>query len=362
MNRILLPIAFLYQGLLACRHKLYDWHILRSRKYDVPVICVGNLALGGTGKTPHIEYLIRLLSDPYSICVVSRGYGRKTKGFQLVTSSSSADTVGDEPLQLFSKFKDLQVAVDESRCEAIELVNSQEMPPQLYLLDDAFQHRRINAGLNLLLTSYGKPFCEDHLIPAGTLRDIRSAAKRADVVIVTQCPENLFDNPEEDINTEINLLRQRLHLENRQQLFLSSVRYEALRPVTQAAKTLFSNKGHQLSPETACLCFTGIAHPEPLLEQLESNFSDVQAIRFADHHRYKKKDVQALLDRFKETAHDNRILVTTEKDVARLINSPYFCQFESVPLFVAPISISIHQEEKFNNIILNYVRENYNNC
>ena len=362
MNRILLPVAFLYQGLLTCRHKLYDWHILPSKGYDIPVICIGNLSLGGTGKTPHVEYLIRLLSDPYSVCVVSRGYGRKTKGFQLVTNSSSADTVGDEPLQLFSKFKDLQVAVDENRCEAIELMNSQDMPPQLFLLDDAFQHRHIKAGLNLLLTAHGKLFTEDYLVPAGTLRDIRKASKRADIVVVTQCPESLFNNTEEEINSELTRLRQQLHLEDHQQLFLSTVQYEALKPVTQTAKTLFNQKGHRIGPDTTCLCFTGIAHPEPLVEQMESTFFDVQTLRFADHHRYKKKDVQNILDRFNETVPDNRIIVTTEKDLARLTNSPYLCQFESVPLFVAPISIFIHQEEKFNNTILNYVRENYNNC
>lgn len=357
MNRILLPIAFLYQGLLECRHKLYDWHILPSKKYDVPVICVGNLALGGTGKTPHIEYLIRLLSDPYSVCVVSRGYGRKTKGFQLVTSSSSADTVGDEPLQLFSKFKNLQVAVDENRCEAIELMNSQEMPPQLFLLDDAFQHRRIKAGLNLLLTSYGKPYCEDHLVPAGTLRDVRSASKRADIVIVTQCPENLFGNPDE-INDEISRLRQRLHLEDRQQLFLSSVQYEALKPVTHSAKALLHSNGNELDPGTACLCFTGIAHPEALHEHLAHLLPLMKSMRFADHHRFRDKDVKSILENYKNMDAEHRILVTTEKDLARLINSPYFCQFESVPLFVAPISIKISEEEKFNNEILSYVRKN----
>lgn len=362
MNRILLPIAFLYQGILGLRHKLYDWHILPSKGYDTPVLCIGNLSLGGTGKTPHVEYLIRLLSDPYSVCVVSRGYGRKTKGFQLVTGSSSADTVGDEPLQLFSKFKDLQVAVDENRCEAIELMNSQEIPPQVFLLDDAFQHRHLQAGLNLLLTPHGRLYTEDYLIPAGNLRDIRKASRRANIVIVTQCPDSLFNSTEEEIHSELARLRQQLHLEDRQQLFLSTVRYEPLKPVTQAAKALFNQNGHRLDPHTACLCFTGIAHPKPLVEQLECTFFDVQTLHFADHHRYRKKDVEKILDRFNETAEDNRIMVTTEKDLARLTNSPYLCQFESVPLFVAPISISIHQEEKFNNTILNYVRKNNQDC
>lgn len=362
MNWILLPTAFFYHVALAIRHKLFDWNVIPSKHYDLPVICVGNLALGGTGKTPHTEHLVRLLSDRYSVCVISRGYGRKAKGFQLATSSSSADTIGDEPLQLFSKFKGVQVAVDENRREAIELMSSQDIPPQVYLLDDAFQHRRVRAGLNLLLTTYEKPYSEDFLVPAGTLRDIRSASRRADLMIVTQCPGELFQGTGEAIEAEEAALRQRLGLEERQQLFLSSVRYETLRPVTHAAKELFSRQGHQIAPGTACLCFTGIAHPEPLTAQLASQFGEVKTLRFADHHRYKQKDVQKILNLYKASVPDSGILVTTEKDVARLTNSPYFCQFESVPLFVAPISVIIHQEEKFNNIILNYVRENYNNC
>ena len=356
MNRILLPVAFLYHGLLALRHKLYDWHILPSKRYGQPVICVGNLALGGTGKTPHTEYLIQLLSESYSVCVVSRGYGRRTKGFQLVTGTCSADTVGDEPLQLFSKFKDIQVAVDENRCEAIELMNSQAMPPQVYVLDDAFQHRRVAAGLNLLLTGYGKLYTEDYLVPAGTLRDVRSAARRADLIVVTQCPEELLSGTPDELDTLEGSLRERLHLEDRQQLFLSSVRYEPLKPVTRAAKDLFKEQERQLDPSLECRCFTGIAHPEPLYDHLAGQFTQVETLRFPDHHPYKEKDLRRILERC-NPPETRRILVTTEKDLARLINSPYFCQFEQVPLFVAPIGVRIHREEKLNKTILDYVRK-----
>ena len=291
MNRILLPVAFLYQGVLTLRHKLYDWHVLPSKRYGQPVICVGNLALGGTGKTPHTEYLVRLLSEAYSVCVVSRGYGRRTKGFQLVTSTCSADTVGDEPLQLFSKFKEIQVAVDENRCEAIELMNSQAMPPQVYVLDDALQHRRVAAGLNLRLTAYGKPYSEDYLVPAGSLRDVRSAARRADIVLVTQYPEIFLNNTEAEMDAMMDRLRLQPRLEDRQQLFLSWVQYEPLRPVTRAAKELFQAQGHQLDPHLRCRCFTGIAYPEPLYAHLRKCFSQVETLRYADHHRYTQQEI-----------------------------------------------------------------------
>ena len=346
MSILLLPISFLYHIILSIRHKLYDWHIMRSKRYAQPVICVGNLSLGGTGKTPHIEHLIRLLSDPYTVCVISRGYGRKTKGFQLATSNCTAETIGDEPLQLFSKFKDLQVAVDENRNEAIELMNSQDIPPQVYLLDDAFQHRKTVAGMNILLTAYGHLYSDDFLVPAGTLRDVRSAAKRAQIVIVTKVPT------QEQVDTAS--LRRQLRLQENQQLYLSSLLYKPLKPINKAAL----QQEDSLSEGMSALCFTGIADPAPLLTHLRETGFDTHEMRFADHHSFRGNDIQQLLQRFQAIPNQDKILVTTEKDYARLTNSPYLCQFDSVPLFVAPVRIHIHEEEKFNNEILSYVRKN----
>ena len=356
MRILLLPISFLYAIILTIRNKLYDWHLLKTKRFSQPVIGVGNLSLGGTGKTPHTEYLVRLLHDTYSVCVISRGYGRKTRGFQLATPSCSSDTIGDEPMQLFSKFNDLQVAVDENRREALELMLSQDIPPQVFLLDDAFQHRRVTAGMNLLLTRYDRLYTEDFLIPTGTLRDVKSASKRADLVVVTQCPETLFGD-EQALDKEIGQLRQRLRLLDKQALFLSSIHYEALRPVTHAARPLQHDK--ELSADTNCLCFTGIAHPEPLEKHLGQRFSKLQTIRFNDHHRYNEKDLQRIRNHFESLGSGPRILVTTEKDLARLTNSPYLCQFESLPLFVAPVKIFINKEEEFNKIIIDYVRKNH---
>lgn len=346
MNILLLPISFLYHIILSIRHKLYDWHLLKSKKFDQPVICVGNLALGGTGKTPHVEYLIDLLAEQYRICVVSRGYGRKTKGFQLVLENNSAETIGDEPMQYFNKFKDVLVAVDENRNRAIELMDTMDRPPELYLLDDAFQHRSTQSGLNILLTAYDKLYCNDFLVPAGTLRDIRSAAKRADIIMVSKSPKELDAERQAEVVAKLKPLPQ-------QKVFFSSLEYEPLEPMNDMASTI------SFDGIDSVLLFCGIANPKPLVENLSNRFKQLETITFRDHHTFTGSDLEAVLKKFNQMPGQQKIMVTTEKDFARLTNTPYLCQFDSVPLFVAPISVNIHQKEEFNKEILNYVRKDH---
>lgn len=345
MKILLIPIAFLYHIILSIRHKLYDWRILKSKRFDMPVICVGNLALGGTGKTPHIEYLIDLLSEQYRVCVVSRGYGRKTKGFQLANSGCASETVGDEPLQYVNKFSNIMVAVDENRNEAIELMGTIDRPPELYLLDDAFQHRSTQAGLNILLTSFNKLYSNDFLVPAGTLRDVREASKRADIIVVSKAPTNLDEDQKAEIIKQLKPLPH-------QEVFFSSLEYEPLKAINAKADELY------LEQVKATMLFCGIANPKPLINELSSHYQQLEAVTFSDHHTYTDSEINTLIKRFEQIPSDRKIMVTTEKDFARLINSPYLCKFESVPLFVVPISISIHQQEKFDKIILDYVRKN----
>ena len=204
MRILLLPISFLYHIVLTIRHKLYDWHILKATRFEKPVICVGNLNLGGTGKTPHTEYLISLLKDDYHVATLSRGYGRKTKGFKLAESISTCEDLGDEPLQYFRKFPNLLVAVDEDRVDGTRKLLCSPNRAEVVLLDDAFQHRPIKAGLNILLTEYQHLYCDDFLFPTGTLRDVRSAAKRAQIIIVSKSPKCLR---EEDKKRVINKLK-----------------------------------------------------------------------------------------------------------------------------------------------------------
>ena len=343
MSIIFLPIAWLYGGVLKLRHRLYDWGWFPSKRFELPVICVGNLALGGTGKTPHVEYLIRLLSESQRVGVVSRGYERKTRGFCQANDHSTADDIGDEPMQYHSKFPLIQVAVDENRNEAIARMLGADNPPQVVLLDDAFQHRSTEAGLNLLLTEYGRLYTEDQLVPAGLLRDVRSAAHRAQLIVVSKCPETLD-------TTQRDELRRRLRLQKGQKLFFSSIIYEPLQAVNHTDIT--PNRDYNV------LCFSGIANPQPLIEELKRSFKKVTEIRFGDHHRFREKDLTKVLKAFEAIPSQEKILVTTEKDYARLRNNPYICKFESAPLFIQPIGVRFHEDHEFREAILNYVREN----
>lgn len=349
MRILLLPISLLYHIVLTIRHKLYDWHILRSKGFDRPIICVGNLNLGGTGKTPHTEYLIQLLKDSHQLATLSRGYGRKTKGFQLADPQSTFETVGDEPMQYFKKFPDIQVAVDEDRVEGVEKLLAGKNTPDVILLDDAFQHRRIKAGLNILLTEYQHLFCDDFLFPAGTLRDIRSAAKRADIIVVSKSPKTLGDAEKQQI---VNKLKPT----EKQKVFFSSLEYAPLKPLNKAAE--------QSSTENtdSVLAFCGIANPKPFFEELKKHYKTVDSLAFGDHHAYTENDIKTILKRFADLEDNKKIIITTEKDAARLTNSPYLCQFETAPLYDLPVSLRFHNQEEFNKEILTYVRQNPHRC
>ena len=345
MRILLLPISLFYHIVLAIRHKLYDWHILKTTRFEKPVICVGNLNLGGTGKTPHTEYLICLLKNDYHVATLSRGYGRKTKGFKQAESTSTYEDLGDEPLQYFKKFPGIMVAVDEDRVNGVRKLMTSTYYPEVILLDDAFQHRRIKAGLNILLTEYQHLYTDDFLFPAGTLRDVKSAAKRADIIVVSRSPEVLDEEEKKHI---ISKLKPSLG----QKVFFSYLEYAPLQPVNEKAKALVDENADSV------LAFCGIAKPRPFIEVLKKQYKNVDYLSFADHHAYTENDVAAILKRFESLNGEKKIIVTTEKDAARLTNSPYLCQFECAPLYVLPVNVRFHEEEKFNEVILNYVRKN----
>ena len=344
MRILLLPIALLYHIVLSIRHKLYDWHILKSKRFEKPVICVGNLNLGGTGKTPHTEYLIRLLKNDYRVATLSRGYGRHTKGFKLAETSSTYNDLGDEPLLYFKKYPGIQVAVDEDRVDGVtHLFGEQET--EVVLLDDAFQHRSISAGLNILLTEYQRLYMDDYLFPAGTLRDVRSAAKRADIIVISKAPKDLSEQEKQQITNKLNT-------SENQKVYFSYLEHAALQPLNEAAKAFSSEEAD------GAFAFCGIGNPKPFVEELKKRYHAVDFLPFGDHHDYKEKDMKAILDWFEKLDGEKKIIVTTEKDAARLTNSPYLCQFERTPLYDLPVTVRFHEEEKFNEEILKYVREN----
>ena len=345
MRILLLPISLLYHIVLTIRHKLYDWHILRTTRFEKPVICVGNLNLGGTGKTPHTEYLVNLLKDSCRVATLSRGYGRKTKGFKLAESTSTYEDLGDEPLQYFRKFPEIQVAVDEDRVDGVRKLLKSPYYPEVILLDDAFQHRSIKAGLNILLTEYQHLYCDDFLIPAGTLRDVKSAAKRAHIIVVSKSPRDLNEAAQ-------TVIKGKMKPQEHQKVFFSYLEYAPLQPLNEAAKAI------SIVDADSVLAFCGIANPRPFIEELKKQYKTVDFLQFADHHAYLDDDVKAVLKRFESLGDKKKIIVTTEKDAARLTNSPYLCQFERAPLYVLPVSVRFHEEEKFNKEILSYVRKN----
>ena len=344
MRILLLPISLMYHIVLTIRHKLYDWHILRTTRFEKPLICVGNLNLGGTGKTPHTEYLINVLKDHYRVATLSRGYGRKTKGFKRAETTSTYEDLGDEPLQYFKKFPEIQVAVDEDRVNGVRKLLMSNNAPEIILLDDAFQHRSIKAGLNILLTEYQHLYCDDLLFPVGTLRDVKSAAKRANLIVVSKSPKELKEAEKQQIISKLNPSKE-------QKVYFSYLDYAPLQPLNEKAKTV------SVEDADSVIAFCGIAHPKSFIEELEKRFKTVDFLRFADHHDYSEEDAKNIVKHFENLSGDKKIIVTTEKDAARLTNSPYLCQFDCAPLYDLPITVRFHEEEKFNEEILSYVRK-----
>jgi len=335
LRKILFPFAILYGFITGIRNFLFDIRILKSYSFDVPIIAVGNLSVGGTGKTPQIEYLIRLLSPNYKIATLSRGYKRQSDGFVLADSSSNAAILGDEPFQFFSKFKNIQVAVDANRKNGIEQLLSQANKPDIILLDDAFQHRKVKAGFYILLTSYGDLYSDDFMLPTGNLRESRSGAKRANVIIVTKCPETLSLKEQNKIK---RFLLRRNDKEENQELYFSFIEYD---------DCIYSeNKAMKLSEikNVDKLLLAGIAKPEPFFAYLQSEIDE--KLVYPDHHHFTDFDIKNIQNKAK-----NKIIITTEKDYVRLKGT-----VPAEQLFYLPIkSKFLSAAANFDQNILNYV-------
>lgn len=341
LRKILFPFAILYGFIIGIRNFLFDKGILKSYSFDIPIIGVGNLSVGGTGKTPQIEYLIRLLSSKYKIATLSRGYKRKSEGFILADSTSNAAILGDEPLQFYKKFKNIQVAVDADRKNGIEqllkqsetrgLAEQSEAKPEVILLDDAFQHRKVKAGFYILLTSYDDLYSDDFMLPTGNLRESRSGAKRANLIIVSKCPKNLSLD-------EQNKIKSKLNLASTQNLYFSFIDYDE--SVYSEDKTMKVDEIRNVDK----LLLAGIAKPEPFFAYLH-NINDV-CLTYPDHHHFTENDLLEINNK-----SQNKIIITTEKDFVRLKGS-----IPSEQLFYLPIRSSfLADDENFDKSILNYV-------
>ena len=328
LRLLLLPFSWLYGVVLRVRHLAYDQGWLKSTTPAIPAIAIGNIALGGTGKTPHVELALRTLVDHGPLATLSRGYGRDGTHFHEVHREDDATEAGDEPLMLKRKFSGVRVFVAADRMAGIEAIRNAAPDVKAVILDDAFQHRKLKAGVNIVLTTWQKPWFKDHLFPAGTLRDLTSRARQADAVIVTKCPAN----PSLD---EQRRWRERLKLLPAQQLFFSSLNYAAPRSLHDSTMTVKTGIG------TAALLVTGIADPAPLFEHVKGLFATVEHIAFPDHHAFSPADQQRIALRFVSFAGLEKTLITTEKDAARLgpalMNGP----LEDIPIAVIGIQAEI---------------------
>lgn len=340
---ILYPISIIYSGVIWIRNKMYDKNILRSSSFNFPIICVGNLALGGTGKTPMTEYLIRLLSKQFQVASLSRGYKRKTKGFAIADARTTALDIGDEPMQIHRKFPNVTVGVAEERIVGIPQLLHDRPQTEVIILDDAFQHREVRAGLNILLTDYNNLYTRDVLLPAGDLRDIKGSSHRADIIVVTKCKSHLDEVEKETIKKEINPLPG-------QSVYFTKIEYNM-------PYHLFTRKEMMLDMESHVLLVCGIANPEPLKQRLTDFVASYELLSFRDHHIFNSNDLRDIKDHFQKMTVEKKVILTTEKDAVRLLK--FEKELENFPIYVFPMTHKFLFEEQaaFDGEVIRFVRK-----
>ncbi len=339
---MLLPLSFVYGGILRLRNWLFDKNIFKSTPFNFPLICIGNLAVGGTGKTPMAEYLIRLLKNDFKTATLSRGFKRKTKGFGIANENTTALEIGDEPMQFHKKFPDVSVAVGEERLVAIPQLLQDRPATEVIILDDAFQHRAVKPGLNILLTEYRDLYTRDFLLPAGNLRDVKSSAKRAEIIIVTKCKQDLSAAEKETIIHELKPTPN-------QTVYFTTIVYS--RPYH-----LFSKREINFTHHADVLLVCGIANPRPLKEFLSANVHSYDMLRYADHHIFDSDDLKEITKQFDKIRSAEKLILTTEKDGVRM--QKFENELAGFPLYVLPIkhSFLFGEEEKFNKQVVDFIR------
>jgi len=354
---ILFPFALLYGIVTGIRNWLFDQGLLPSTSFNIPTISVGNLSVGGTGKTPHVEFILSIVKDSWKTAVLSRGYKRKTKGFRLADATSNSLTIGDEPYQIYQKFQDVTVSVDEKRVHGVKKLLELIPGLQLVVLDDAYQHRYIQAGLSILLTDYSNLYSHDLVLPAGGLREWKSGSTRANIIVVTKCPPDMKP-------IDMRLYESELKPENNQLLFFSSFKYDELVPVFESPVNEAWTFQKIKDTHADVLLVAGIVSPEPILQQLKKYALNVKTLYFEDHHAFQSKDFTQINKHFEALAASDKVLIVTEKDAARLVTHPNYPEALKSRTFALPIRVEIlhDQETLFIQKIKNYVVENSRNC
>ena len=346
------PLSWIYGLVVDIRNQMFDWGILKSRSFDTPVISVGNITVGGSGKTPHVEYLIRLLNQHIKVAVLSRGYKRKSKGFVLADNDTPMSQIGDEPYQMKQKFPDIYVAVDKDRCHGIDTLLNNEATKDtgVILLDDAFQHRYVTPGINILLVDYHRLITHDALLPAGRLREPVSGKDRADIVIVTKCPKDLKA-------IDYRVLTKTMSLYPYQNLYFTYIDYCNLHKVWGEDELRLDDLS-----ETNVLLLTGIASPQQLLVDLKEKCQTLTPLSFPDHHQFTEQDILKINDVYSNLS-EPKIIITTEKDTTRMKTVTSLDDNAKDNTYVLPIKVAFlqKQEPMFNNKILSYVQKNSRN-
>ncbi len=345
IRKYLKPLSLLYGGIVKTRNDLYDKQIFKSQSFEIPTIVVGNLSVGGTGKSPMIEYLVRLLKKDYRIAVLSRGYKRKTKEFVIANDKTSVHEIGDEPMQFFQKFKKdkVVVAVDANRVNGINRLLKIVPPPQVILLDDAYQHRKVQGGLNILLTPYNELYVDDHMLPSGDLRENISGAKRAQIIIVTKCPDTLTEDEQFKIT-------QKLNIDLKQTVYFSKIAY---------AEEVIGKNGHILLSKLKnyeILLVTGIAKTKPLTDFLKKQEITFKHLKYKDHYDFKTSDLKQIKEGFDKINNENKLILTTEKDYVRT-----FADSDLKIFYLAIKTKFLGFEESFNTKIKRYVEQSTRN-
>ena len=348
LRLLLFPVALLYGVLIFFRNLLFDLGILPVKEFETGVIVIGNLSVGGTGKSPMTEYLIRLLKDKFLIATLSRGYRRHTTGFLLADKNSTSHMIGDEPLQFKKKFPELIVAVDENRKDGIKKLLSQFPELKIILLDDAFQHRSVKPGLSILLTDYTKMFYDDFLLPVGSLREWPTGKKRADIIIATKCPANLSP-------VEKRIVQKKVAPDPHQQVLFSHIQYGT--PVPVFTSVLSSPLSGERGTWGEVVLLTGISNPKPLEDYLKDKAEKIIPMHYPDHHEYTIVEANKVIETFNSIASPNKIIITTEKDAMRLDKPGLVEILHTLPIYYIPIEVTFDEKEKtdFDKLINDYV-------
>ena len=355
-NILLYPPSIVYGFITGIRNFLYNNNVLPSEEFSLPVICVGNIAVGGTGKTPHTEYLIELLKEKYKIATLSRGYKRATRDFKIASSASPVSDIGDEPLQIFRKFPEIMVTVDRNRVNGVKNILQLKPETDVIILDDGFQHRRITPGFSILLTAFENLISTDHMMPYGSLREDKNNIRRADVILITKSPENITP-------IERRLIVKQIDKAPYQSLYFTSLTYKD--PVPVFENSLNAGAIPVLSGCKGCkiVLVTGIANPSPFKEHLQNIFGEVVHLSFSDHHNFKETDIRKISDTFEDLQSQEKYIITTEKDAVRIREFTNIADSLKSSLYYFPVGIKFLNNDKneFDNLIVEYVRKNKRN-